>query len=145
MLRPTIPIVLETTDDSFTQFASHLDVELSFPGSTGIHCQSRGSFRQCRVTIQSFTYNDRQLYEDPSNWYNVTSMLIHNYDQHKYDLAGPKLVLRLKTSDTNGVGPQIYGNVTLHDVQVRTDDVKYFQLKSLFKFMCKQFLMHICN
>eukprot|EP00105_Crassostrea_gigas_P015202 XP_011432123.1 PREDICTED: von Willebrand factor D and EGF domain-containing protein [Crassostrea gigas] len=122
MLRPTIPIVLETTDDSFTQFASHLDVELSFPGSTGIHCQSRGSFRQCRVTIQSFTYNDRQLYEDPSNWYNVTSMLIHNYDQHKYDLAGPKLVLRLKTSDTNGVGPQIYGNVTLHDVQINILD-----------------------
>lgn len=108
-----------------------------------MHCQSQGSFRQCRVTIQSFTYNERQLYEDPSNWYNVTSMLIHNYDHHKYDLAGPKLALRLKTSNTNGGGTQIYGNVTLHDVQVRTDDVIFFQPKSLIKLMCKQFLMHI--
>lgn len=129
MLRPTIPIVLETIETSSSQVTSQLDIELSFPGSTGIHCQSRGSFRQCRVTIKSFTYNDRQLYEDPSNWYNVTSMQIHNYDQHKYDLAGPKLVLRLKTSNTNGGGTQIYGNVTLHDVQVRTDDVNIFSRK----------------
>lgn len=124
MLRPTIPIVLETIETSSSQVTSQLDVELSFPGSTGIHCQSRGSFRQCRVTIKSFTYNDRQLYEDPSNWYNVTSMQIHNYDQHKYDLAGPKLVLRLKTSNTNGGGTQIYGNVTLHDVEINILDNK---------------------
>lgn len=143
MIRPTIPIVLETIETSSSQVTSQLDVELSFPGRTGMHCQSQGSFRQCRVTIQSFTYNERQLYEDPSNWYNVISMLIHNYDQHKYDLAGPKLVLRLKTSNTNGVGTKIYGNVTLHDVQVRTDDVKYFQPKGLIKFICKQFLMYI--
>lgn len=119
MLRPTIPIVLETIETSSSQVTSQIDVELSFPGSTGMSCQSQSSFRQCKVTIKSFLYNDRQLYENPSNWYNVTSMLIHNYDQHKYDLAGPKLVLRLKTSNTNGEGTKIYGNVTLHDVQVR--------------------------
>lgn len=119
MLRTTIPIVLETIETSSSQVTSQIDVELSFPGSTGMSCQSQSSFRQCKVTIKSFLYNDRQLYENPSNWYNVTSMLIHNYDQHKYDLAGPKLVLRLKTSNTNGEGTKIYGNVTLHDVQVR--------------------------
>lgn len=122
MLRPTIPIVLETIEiPNIMHDTSPLYIEWSFPGSTETYydCQSTGSSRQCEVTIKGFMYNDRQLYEDPSNWYKITSMLIHNYDQHKYDLAEPKLVLRLKTSNTNSQETQIFGNIALHDIQVR--------------------------
>lgn len=90
MLRPTIPIVLETIEiPNIMHDTNPLYIEWSFPGSTETYydCQSTGSSRQCEATIKGFTYNDRQLYEDPSNWYKITSMLIHNYDQHKYDLA----------------------------------------------------------
>lgn len=120
LFRPTIPFVPLTVDFNGQQTKSDLHVVLSFPGNSAIQqsCQLQGTAIDCEKKIESFTYSDRLQYDNPANWYKVYSLTIQNSDGIRYNLPENYFVLRLKTTSTNGEGPKMFSDVTLHDIKV---------------------------
>ena len=120
MIRPTIPFASETIEIHGQQSTSPLNVQLSFPGDNGkCHQQSGGNLQKCSVELESYTHDDRQTYEDPTNWNKVYNIDVFNTDDEGYYLTNHKLVLRLETNGASGTGAQIFANAAFHDVHVR--------------------------
>nr|XP_022287219.1 von Willebrand factor D and EGF domain-containing protein-like [Crassostrea virginica] len=119
LFRPTIPFAPLTVDFN-GQTKSDLHVVISFPGNSGIQqtCQLQGTAIDCEKKIDSFTYNDRLQYDNPANWHKVYSLTVQNSDGVRYYLPKNYFVLRLKTTSTNGEGPKMFSNVTLHDIKI---------------------------
>ena len=118
MIRPTIPFVSETIEVNGQQSTS-LNVQLSFPGDNGkCQKQSGGNLQKCSVELESYTHNDRQKYEDPTNWNKVYNIEVFNTDDEGYYLPNHKLVLRLETNGASGDGATIFANADFHDVHV---------------------------
>ena len=119
MIRPTIPFVSETIEVNGQQSTSPLNIQLSFPGDNGkCQQQSGGNLQKCSVELESYTHNDRQKYEDPTNWKKVYNIEVFNTDDEGYYLPDHKLVLRLETNGASGDGATIFANADFHDVHV---------------------------
>nr|XP_022339990.1 von Willebrand factor D and EGF domain-containing protein-like isoform X1 [Crassostrea virginica]XP_022339999.1 von Willebrand factor D and EGF domain-containing protein-like isoform X1 [Crassostrea virginica] len=119
MIRPTIPFVSETIEVNGQQSTSPLNIQLSFPGDNGkCQKQSGGNLRKCSIELDSYTHDDRQKYEDPTNWNKVYNIEVFNTDDEGYYLTNHKLVLRLETNGASGDGAQIFANADFHDVHI---------------------------
>ena len=120
LFRPTIPLAPMTVIFNGQTTITDLHLELSFPGDSAIQqtCQLQGTARACEKKIDSFTYNERLQYDDPANWHKVYSLTVQNSDGTRYNMPKNYFVLRLKTSSTNGEGPKMFSNVTLHGIKV---------------------------
>nr|XP_022287793.1 von Willebrand factor D and EGF domain-containing protein-like isoform X2 [Crassostrea virginica]XP_022287794.1 von Willebrand factor D and EGF domain-containing protein-like isoform X2 [Crassostrea virginica] len=119
MIRPTIPFVSETIEVHGQQSTSPLNIQLSFPGDNGkCQQQSGGNLQKCSIELDSYTHNDRQKYEDPTNWNKVYNIEVFNTDDEGYYLPNHKLVLRLETNGASGTGAQIFANAAFHDVHI---------------------------
>ncbi|XP_078340873.1 von Willebrand factor D and EGF domain-containing protein-like [Crassostrea virginica] len=119
MIRPTIPFASETIEFHGQQSTSPLNIQLSFPGDNGkCHQQSGGNLQKCSVELESYTHDDRQKYEDPTNWNKVYNIEVFNTDDEGYYLPSHKLVLRLETNGASGDGATIFANAAFHDVHI---------------------------
>lgn len=119
MIRPTIPFASETIETrDGAQMTSSLNIQLSFPEDAKCQQQSSGNLQECSITIDSFTHNDKQLYENPTNWNKTYLIDVFNTDDEKYETSDHKLVLRLETNEASGTGAQIFAKATFHDVNV---------------------------
>lgn len=119
IIRPTIPFASETIETrDGTQVTSPLNVQLSFPEDAKCQQQSSGNLQDCSITIDSFTHNDRHLYENPTNWNKTYPIDVFNTDDEKYEKSDHKLVLRLETNEASGTGAQLFAKATFHDVFV---------------------------
>ena len=119
MIRPTIPFASETIETkNGQQNTSPLNIQLSFAEDAKCKQQSSGNLQECSVSIDSFTHNDRYLYEDPTNWNKAYNINVFNTDDQNYDLPEHNIVLRLETNEASGTGAQIFAKVTFHDVLV---------------------------
>lgn len=118
MIRPTIPFGSETIDFG-TQNTSPLNIQLSFvDDNIKAKCQANGGLTQCSITIPSYTYDERQKYDDTTNWYKIYTMTVYNSDQEGYYIDDRRLVLRLETNNPSGIGARLFGGVVLPDVSV---------------------------
>ena len=136
MIRPTIPFASETIDINGKQSTSPLNIQMSFPGDNGkCHQQSGGNLHKCSVELDSYTHNDRQKYEDPTNWNKVYNIEVFNTDDEGYYLTNHKLVLRLETSGASGTGAQIFANAAFNDVHVSFSELQ----EDMFDIQIKRF------
>lgn len=120
LLRPTITFAAETFDGPNGQHdPSSLNIQLSFPGNTKAQCSttSQANLYRCSSKIDSFKYNDRQKYEDKTNWYKIHTIEVSNSDDEGYYMSGHTRVLRLETNSPGGA--EIFSDVVFHDVHVR--------------------------
>ncbi|XP_048767376.2 uncharacterized protein LOC125674294 [Ostrea edulis] len=118
MVRPTIPFGSQTLDTG-TQNTSPLNIQLSFLNDNiKAKCRANGGFAQCSITIPSYTYDERQKYDDTTNWYKIYTMTVYNSDEEGYYIDNRRLVLRLETNSPAGNGARIFGGVVLPDVYI---------------------------
>ena len=119
MIRPTIPFASETIETrNGQQITSPLNIQLSFPEDAKCKQQSSGNLQECSVSIDSFTHNNRHLYENPTNWNKAYGIDVFNTDDGGYNLPEHNLVLRLETNEASGTGAKIFAKAAFHDVLV---------------------------
>lgn len=140
--RPTIPFASQTILTPVgKQFASPLNIQLSFPGNIQARCTQNtyGSVHDCFPPIESFTFNESHKYEDETNWYKIYEIDVFNSDGLGYYMQNYKLVLRLETNRANGKGAQIFSDVVFHDVHVRQT-----LIDELYIFVCHDNVVFTC-
>lgn len=117
MVRPTIPFASATLSENgdILGNASSLSIELSFPDDIS-ECNLGKA--HCAIDIESFTYKERHMYDNPNNWRKTYSIKVFNTDPEYYYIPNHKLLLRLKTNDVNGQGGKIFAEATFPDVHV---------------------------
>lgn len=138
--RTTIPFASQTIQTPVgKQYASPLNIQLSFPGNIEAHCTKNtyGSVHDCFPAIESFTFNESHKYADKTNWYKIYDIDVFNSDELGYYIQNHKLVLRLETNRVNGEGARIFSDVVFHDVHVRhtpTDGLHIIACHDIVKF-----------
>ncbi|XP_061171058.1 von Willebrand factor D and EGF domain-containing protein-like [Saccostrea echinata] len=125
MLRPTIPFASQTiqTPDG-VQSTSKLVIRMSFPGNSEAKCKARGDLVDCSKTIDAYTFNEKDKYEDSTNWKKVYTIDVFNSDEENYYLNDHRLVLRLETNSPAGNGAKIFSDIVFPDVHVNIIESK---------------------
>ena len=117
MIRPTIPFASETIEivGANQLEPSPLYIQLSLPENSSCKVFAKS----CSTNISSYRHNERQMYENPSNWKKIHAIKIFNSEGPRFYVGDHTISLRFTTGKCKGNGSQIFDDSALQNVQAR--------------------------